>query len=376
MDILKSYFNKIKAEDELKENTKAFVRKMISNEGQQKTTSSSALLLMKEKSSYRKFVVVASSIAACAIFAFGGFAFYNTPVNYISFDVNPSVEIGLNAFDAVVSLEAFNEDGQALLISQRLMHKSFDVVIDSLVQELNAQKYIFSDGSTVIAVTALSNDENRAIAIRDRSRERIEQVLRERNLNAVIYSDYANLSIRTEARENGVSPGKFKLISTLQNLDPTISIDQYRDTKVTEIIVKANELLLLREKDGLSTLALETAYEMISITASRIEKASGNEIQAQKQNLNPDYSEQIQTQNEAQIQTQNQNQTTTPAQIQTQNEAQIQTQNQNQTTTPSQIQTNTETQTQTQNQNQTTTPAQIQTNTETQTKNEAQNPQN
>jgi hypothetical protein len=45
--------------------------------------------------------------------AVGGYAFYNTPINYVSFDVNPSVELGLNFFDKVVSCEACNEEGIA-----------------------------------------------------------------------------------------------------------------------------------------------------------------------------------------------------------------------------------------------------------------------
>ena len=45
----------------------------------------------------------------------GGYSYIQTPVSYVSIDVNPSVELTLNRVDRVISATAFNGDGEAVL---------------------------------------------------------------------------------------------------------------------------------------------------------------------------------------------------------------------------------------------------------------------
>ena len=44
----------------------------------------------------------------------GGTWLYFTPTMEISVDINPSIELGVNRFDRVISVDGYNEDGQAL----------------------------------------------------------------------------------------------------------------------------------------------------------------------------------------------------------------------------------------------------------------------
>ena len=71
---------------------------------------------------------IALALAACAILSSGGgvYAYAKTPVAYVSMDINPSVELGVNAFDKVVSVEAYNDDGKKILEGTDLRNYDID----------------------------------------------------------------------------------------------------------------------------------------------------------------------------------------------------------------------------------------------------------
>ncbi|MGE4483907.1 MAG: hypothetical protein AB7C97_02210 [Oscillospiraceae bacterium] len=231
------YMDKIKAEEKLKENTIVFVRKALAAGAQQRESE------VLKKSAYKKIAVAISSVAACVVLAAAGYAYYNTPVNYVSLDINPSVELGVNAFGSVICADGYNADGNSILKGHKLKNQSLEEAISILVQEAAEQGFITEDGSTVIAVTAQSDDEETAAELQETSRAGVDLALDICSTDAVVYTDCSCLRFRTEARELGISPGKYKLISVLQELDPSITIETYKDAKVTDIITKANEYL-------------------------------------------------------------------------------------------------------------------------------------
>ena len=52
----------------------------------------------------KKNIALALLVGVILSLAGGGYAYAKTPVAYVSMDINPSVELGVNAFDKVVSV--------------------------------------------------------------------------------------------------------------------------------------------------------------------------------------------------------------------------------------------------------------------------------
>ncbi len=241
IDHFKNYMNKIKADTELKENTKNYVREALSDR-EQKTKRHIGSFLIKDFFS-KKVLAPVCSVAACVLLSIAGYAYYTTPVNFVSLDINPSVELGVNALDKVVSAEGINDDGKSLVKRQKIAHMSVGDAINALVTEASEQNYISEDGSTIIAIT-VESENNRDVTNLQRVCEKgIQSALGSMNRDAVIYKGSAGLSIRAEAEDLDISPGKLKLIQYLQTLDPDVSVGQYRDSSISEIISEANKLL-------------------------------------------------------------------------------------------------------------------------------------
>ena len=91
-------FDQVHAEDSLKQATKAYLSGQLAA-GKRKPIPWGLRLV---------------PVAAClALMVFGGGWLYFTPTLEISIDINPSIELGVNRFDRVVSVTGYNEDGQA-----------------------------------------------------------------------------------------------------------------------------------------------------------------------------------------------------------------------------------------------------------------------
>ena len=96
-DRLKEAFSQVKAGEDLKEKTRAFLG--------ERTRGSER----RKRIGYQPYV----SAAVCLLFFMvGGHWLYFTPTARISIDVNPSIELEINRFDKVVSVDAYNDDGR------------------------------------------------------------------------------------------------------------------------------------------------------------------------------------------------------------------------------------------------------------------------
>ncbi|BAK98274.1 hypothetical protein OBV_10760 [Oscillibacter valericigenes Sjm18-20] len=318
MNSFSEYMDTVKAEKELKLRTEAFVRTVLANaEGQEKLVDSGSEF-KKGGFSRNKFLVAVSAAAACLILALGGSAYYHTPINYLCLDINPSVELGINAFGKVVSSQAYNEDGLMLLGDNSCLNLSVEDAVGTLVLDAARQGFIAGDGSTVIAVTAESNKNHDAAELQSSGEFGANSALNASGISAIVYADSTDLQLRKQALDLGISPGKLRLISILQILDPGISIEEYDDAKMTDIITKANELLTLsgsRWENGNDA----EMFEKIRKAAERVQASFTNTEREQNRNGTQNQGQGSGEEEQNQNQNQSSNDYGTQSQVQNQN---------------------------------------------------------
>lgn len=298
MNNIAEYFSKITAEERLKERTKDFVKNALKNKTERQTKLKPAPQNLYRK----KLIVTMASAAACLALFIGGYFYYKTPVNYVSLDINPSIELGINAFDMVVSTKSCNEDGELLLKENSFNNKTLNNAISLLVAEAVSQGFVFDDGSTVIALTAESDSDVTAAALQASGEEGITSALKACAAAAVVYSDCSDLQLRTEAKEFGLSPGKYRLIKILQTLDNTIKLEQYKNARITDIIVKINELASSAKLNGLQNGELVRKIEMIKEAANKMYGCAESGQNTQNQQGSQSMGQGLEAQNQNQYQ--------------------------------------------------------------------------
>ena len=211
-DPLKEAFDQIHAEEELKEKTRAYLREQTRN--YQRTRSFS----------YRPLL----SAAACLLLlvCLGLWRVYFTPVSVISIDINPSLELELNRFDRVLSVEGYNEDGQALADSLDLRFLNYQEALEQVL-------------SSDTVVSCLAQNEYLSIAVVDDNTQRQETLLAGVQACTAGHGQthcYAADSTDLEAAHHlGLSYGKYQAYLELQALDPDITPQEVQNMTMREI---------------------------------------------------------------------------------------------------------------------------------------------
>ncbi|OQB20480.1 MAG: Anti-sigma-I factor RsgI [Firmicutes bacterium ADurb.Bin182] len=121
---------------------------------------------MKEKTSFKagKLKVWAAAAAALIILVGGTSALASAPYSYVSVDVNPSIELTLNLFDRVISVEAVNEDGAEVLSRidvNKLNNQNINDAITKIITEISNEGY-FERGEGGIIIAAASKNRSKA----------------------------------------------------------------------------------------------------------------------------------------------------------------------------------------------------------------------
>ena len=97
------------------------------------------------------------ALAFCALLVFllgaGGWV-YLTPTAYLSVDVNPSLELGINRFGTVVRVDAYNADGETLAQSLQARFRGYEDVVEELL-ELDV---VNAPGATLTLTVAGGNE--------------------------------------------------------------------------------------------------------------------------------------------------------------------------------------------------------------------------
>ena len=161
---------------------------------------------------------------------------YQKPSSFISLDINPSIELGVNIFDVVVSAEAYNDDGEKVLENLDVKGDSVEEAVNEILDSAITDGYVEEDGTSVISITTETDDEELAEELKEAAEEGVENALEENETEAEIEKDNVALERRDEARELGITPGKLNLIQKLQVVNPDVKIEDFKEASVKEIM--------------------------------------------------------------------------------------------------------------------------------------------
>lgn len=218
---IKASFDYVLAGDELKEKTLAFIREQTS--GSVKKTT---------RGNYRYAIA-----AVCIFFLFiGGNWFYFSPTAQISIDINPSIALGINRFDKVISVVGYNEDGRTLAEALDIRFQNYDDAVTKLLEEESIAKLLFNDAVLTLTVVG-------------QNRVQTDKILMDLEACTMghqnTYCYRADTEAMSHAHEAGLSYGKYRAFLELSSLDPNITPEQIRGMTMREI----QELLQSLSKD-------------------------------------------------------------------------------------------------------------------------------
>lgn len=172
-------------------------------------------------------------LAAClaaALLGSGGFLWLDQ-TSLVSLDVNPSVELGLNRFERVVSVTARNDEGAELLSVANVAGKTAGEAVEELLDSGYLGPYLEESGCVSLSVQ--SPDAALAARLETAATGGGYQVECSRVDAATV----------EEAHHYGVTAGKYLALLELQAADPSLDISAYTHCGIGEIRAETERCL-------------------------------------------------------------------------------------------------------------------------------------
>lgn len=201
------------------------------------------LLLMashkrKKISLYKNLTIAATLLCVVGAFFVTGYVYYQTPVNYIDIDINPSLELGINSFDRVVDVRLFNDDAEALIEEDALRGRSPAEAVSLILAAAEDQGCLSSRKEGVVSLALCGSETKKCLALL----ESCSASITAQYTDVALYKAALPGEVREEADSESISAGKLYLIKRLQALDRTVTVSAYRDKSITEIFQRLTAL--------------------------------------------------------------------------------------------------------------------------------------
>lgn len=212
-DNVKAAFGAISASEELKNSARMFVA--------QKTRGYKRNTAMN----YRRVIPITA--AACSVLAvFVGVKLYFTPTTHITIDINPSLDLGINYFDKVVSVEPLNDDGKALAETLDLRLASYDEALRRILDNENVEEMLSENEVMTVTVveTGSAQCENILYGVRECT-----------EAHSGVHCHSASSADASAARTLGLSYERYSAYLQLRSLNYAITPEELNSMSMREI---------------------------------------------------------------------------------------------------------------------------------------------
>jgi hypothetical protein len=229
---------------------------LFTKEKNKNYTVGQAIQIQESRKTYPKLVAGAASMAAAfAVCTIGAYAWF-TPTDYVSMDVNPSIEYSLNTFDRILDVKGVNEDGEEILEGLDLKNMKIEEAVKETLDKLMADGYLNSDPNGGVVITTSNDDTGDAEQLAAELEQEVQAYLDDQDgIKAEVDAEAVAPERVDEAKELGVTPGKLNLVEKLQaSTTGAVHIEEWLNKPVKEInkAIKENRKTEMEDKETVS----------------------------------------------------------------------------------------------------------------------------
>lgn len=156
-----------------------------------------------------KFFLPAAAAFMLAFLFFIPFYQNNQVYAYLSIDINPSIELGINKKYEVIELKSYNADGEKIINQiHDWKHKEIDNVVEHLVGEIKKQGYMKNNKKLVVATVYAQEEHPEKDEQLKQEMKQITELVTTENLDLTVVE--GTQTEREKAMTEGLTTGLYK----------------------------------------------------------------------------------------------------------------------------------------------------------------------
>lgn len=169
------------------------------------------------------------SSLAVLVLVIGGLGLYRLPTAAIDIDINPSMELRINAFDKVICAKGMNDDGRAILEDMELTNLPYTKAMRRILLSDNMEPYL--EGEELLSITVVGRTLEQDGELLRNVVCCANSVTKEENL----YYCRADGETAQAAREAGLTVARYLALQQLREQDPTVTAEEVQAMSMRHI---------------------------------------------------------------------------------------------------------------------------------------------
>lgn len=165
-----------------------------------------------------------AALCLLLLFGAGGYSWYSAPISYISMDVNPSIELGINRYGRVVTAAAYNQDGIDILNRLSLKNKPYTQAVKSLLEDDLFGSYLTENAALIFTIVSDSPDDIRG---------ELFAIVTDESCEVLTY--VSDSHCMQEAHQHEMSFGKYRAYLELAEYDGSVTVEDCRGMSMGDI---------------------------------------------------------------------------------------------------------------------------------------------
>jgi hypothetical protein len=157
------------------------------------------------------------------------------PVAYLSLDINPSLDLGIDKDGKVVSVKAFNSAGEKLVNSTSITKLKVDEAVQQLIEQAIKEGFInYSKTNLIVAAytggTIFTFNDNQLKAD-------VENQIKAADLEAEVVVVATDMNMHKEASKLQVSQGKFRMYEEAKAKGKKLTLQELKDKGINNTLI-------------------------------------------------------------------------------------------------------------------------------------------
>lgn len=197
---------------------------------------------MKKKNYLKSIIAAAAAVmfVLAGIIGVGTYQKANRVVSTVALDVNPGIEITVNAKEKVLDVKAMNEDAVKVIGDMDFKGSDLDVAVNALIGSMLRCGYL-SEITNSILVSVDSSDAAQGEELQKRIAAEIEAILNQNGGGSVLSQTVSHdAELEKLASEYGITLGKAKLIQQITSASPLYTFESLVSLSINDLNLLLN----------------------------------------------------------------------------------------------------------------------------------------
>ncbi|MFC0329496.1 anti-sigma factor domain-containing protein [Paenibacillus sepulcri] len=159
---------------------------------------------------------------------------------YLTMDINPSLELGIDESERVIELRALNQAGAAVITDLPFRDLPLEQVTESIMERIQARPYFANhEGNIVITSIMMRQDDDvfYESLLTQHMDEAVQKALAESSLPSEAHVEVTTLSapkeVRDEANEQGISTGKMAVYLLAKSQGHEVTVEELKKHSIS-----------------------------------------------------------------------------------------------------------------------------------------------